>query len=106
MINKTKAIMVWNQYVDEANGATDEFNNGDVGDFFDGDDEVEPPPHQMSLEEWTDWFSRDLMNMWMSLRQYTTDASISSYVMNYASYSDFVEFCYNMSHGYANSMPS
>lgn len=98
--------MVWNQYVDDANATVDEFNNGNVGDFFDGDQEDEPPPTQMSLDEWICWFSRDLMNMWMSLRQYREDASVSSYIMPYATYSDFCEFCYQMSDGTANSYPS
>jgi len=98
--------MVWNQYVDEANGPTEEFNDGNVGDFFDGDDEVVPPPSRMSIEEWEEWFSRDLMNMWMSLRQYREDASVSNYIMNDASYTAFVEFAYQFSHGYANSFPS
>ena len=98
--------MVWNQYVDEANGPIDEFNDGNVGDFFDGDEEVEPPPSRMSIENWEEWFSRDLMNMWMSLRQYREDANVSNYIMNGCSYSEFVEFCYAFSHGYANSYPS
>jgi hypothetical protein len=98
--------MVWNQYVDEANVTADEFDNGIGRDFFDGDYEDEPPPSPMSLDDWTCWYSRDLMNMWMSLRQYREDASISNFVMPYASYSDFVEFCYYHSDGHANSYPS
>ncbi len=46
------------------------------------------------------------MNMWMSLRTYTRDASINSYVMTEATYDDFCTFLYNFSHGYPNSCPS
>jgi len=92
--------MVWNQYVDEANGHADEY------ECLDGEEEVEPPPSRMSIHDWETWFSRDLMNMWMSLRQYREDAGVSNFIMKDATYSDFIEFCYHFSHGYANSRPS
>jgi hypothetical protein len=44
--------------------------------------------------------------MWMSLRTYVRDASVSSYVMSEASYSDFVEFLYTHSSGFPNGCPS
>ena len=94
--------MVWSQYVEDANAPAEEC----VGDYFDGDQEIEFPPCKMDIDDWTTWFSNDLMKMWMSLRQYREDASISNYIMPYATYSDFCDFCYQMSHGYLNSHPS
>ncbi len=46
------------------------------------------------------------MNMWMSLRTYAKDASISSHVMNNATYTDFLQFLYHYSSGFPNACPS
>ncbi len=98
--------MVWSHYVDEANEASEEFvKNGD--DFFDDPDEDEyAPPVIMNIEDWETWYSRDLMNMWFSLRSYTDDAGVSNFLMPFATYSKFVEFCYGNSDGMRNSYPS
>ena len=99
--------MVWQQYVDDANEPVNEFlNGGDEEGYFDGDQEEWLPPTRMHIEDWVTWYSSDLMNMWMSLRQYTSDASISSYILPDASYNDFCSFCYKYSDGTRNSHPS
>ena len=98
--------MVWQQYVDDANEPANEFYNGDDGDYFDGDQEEMLPPTRMHIEDWVAWYSSDLMNMWMSLRQYTSDSSISSYILSDAGYNDFCSFCYQYSDGTRNSYPS
>ena len=97
--------MVWSHYVDEANEAADEFvKNGD--DFFNEEYEEYAPPVIMNIEDWEVWYSRDLMNMWFSLKSYVQDAGVSSFVMPFATYSKFVEFCYANSDGMRNSYPS
>jgi hypothetical protein len=100
--------MVWQQYVDDANEPENEFYNGggDDCDFFDGDQEEELPPTRMHIEDWITWYSGDLMNMWMSLRQYLSDASISSFILPSATFHEFCEFCYRYSDGTRNSYPS
>ena len=92
--------MVWSEYV--------EYTNDHHYDEMDYDDEQEDvlPPSPMEIEDWTTWYSGDLMNMWFSLKQYRDDVGISNYVMTYASYTDFCEFCYNKSDGTRNSYPS
>ena len=49
------------------------------------DDGLEP-------EDWNDWNSEHLLNMWMSLRQYLDDNHASSSLLNNASFHDFAEF--------------
>jgi hypothetical protein len=66
----------------------------------------EGQPVIMNIEDWEVWYSRDLMNMWFSLRSYTSDAGVSNFVMPFATYSKFVEFCYANSDGMRNSYPS
>jgi hypothetical protein len=96
--------MTWSQYADEAHLLPTENTTEDVD--VDIDDYYDPHPDRMEYEYWVDWYSRDLMNMWMSLRTYTRDASISSYVMTEATYDDFCTFMYNFSHGYPSPFPS
>jgi hypothetical protein len=96
--------MVWSHYLEEANEAADEsVKYGD--DFFEETEEY-APPIIMNIEDWETWYSRDLMNMWFSLRSYTDDAGVSNFVMPFATYNKFVEFCYANSDGTRNSYPS
>jgi hypothetical protein len=46
----------------------------------------------LAPEDWHDWNSEHLLNMWMSLRQYLSDNHASSSLMNNASFHDFAEF--------------
>jgi hypothetical protein len=92
--------MVWNQYTDEVHDAEIYENEVLVDDYQDYH------PEQMNQEDWEAWFSRDLMNMWMSLYEYGRHSGTSSFILSGASYSDFCTFCYNFSHGYPSSLPS
>ena len=96
--------MVWKQYTDEAHLLPTENTTEDMN--MDIDDYEDRHPEPMDIEYWTDWYSRDLQNMWSSLRTYTRDANINSHVMTHATYSDFIEFLYSFSSGFPNSCPS
>jgi hypothetical protein len=92
--------MVWSEYVEYTN----DYHHGEMD--YDSEQEEVLPPSPMDLEDWITWYSRDLMNMWFSLKQYREDSGISNYVMNFSTYSDFCEYCYKMSDGTRNSYPS
>ena len=97
--------MVWSHYVEEANEAAEEFVRGGENYFDEGDEEC-APPIIMNVEDWEVWYSRDLMNMWFSMKTYLDDSGVSNFIIPFASYSKFVEFCYNNSDGMRNSYPS
>jgi hypothetical protein len=46
----------------------------------------------LSPTDWHDWHSEDVLNMWMSLRQYLEDNHLNSTLMNKASFHNFAEF--------------
>ena len=94
--------MVWSHYLEETSNSVEEYNDEYSGPEI----EMEYPPLIMNIEDWTEWYSRDLMNMWFSLVQYTQDTGISNYVLPFASYTKFCEFCYANSDGSRNSYPS
>ena len=56
-----------------------------------GNDEI------MSISDWETYYSEDLYNMWSSLRSYIDTTGARAYCMEYSTYTDFVEWCYNMS---------
>ena len=85
--------MVWQEYV--AHTTTHGEN-----DYSDEEDDYEPHG-KLTVDEWTTWYSEDLMNMWMSLTQYREDSGRKHAIMKNASYTDFCEFCYHSSHGFA-----
>jgi hypothetical protein len=93
--------MVWTEYVEETNDPREEY----YGDY-ESDHEDDNVPHNLGHEDWVEWYSRDLLNMWFSLCQYREDASVSNFILNFATYSDFCEFCYRYSSGTRNSYPS
>ena len=73
-----------NEYRDDAlNGADD------VDDTY---DEQEDHELVLSPTDWHDWHSEDVLNMWMSLRQYLADNHLNSTLMNKASFHNFAEF--------------
>jgi len=73
-----------NEYRDDAlNGADD------VDDTY---DEQEDHELVLSPQDWHDWHSEDVLNMWMSLRQYLEDNHLNSTLMNKASFHNFAEF--------------
>lgn len=66
--------------------------------LFDGDDLDEQYDEQedheivLSPQDWHDWHSEDVLNMWMSLRQYLEDNHLNSTLLNRASFHNFAEF--------------
>jgi hypothetical protein len=76
------------------------FNNEYRDDaLFDADaaydetyDEQEDHELELNPSEWHDWHSEDVLNMWMSLRQYLEDNHMSSTLLNKATFHNFAEF--------------
>jgi hypothetical protein len=54
----------------------------------------EQEDHELLLSpaDWHDWHSENVLNMWMSIRQYLEDNHLNSTLMNNASFHDFAEF--------------
>jgi len=73
-----------NEYSDNAL-----FNGDDVDEAY---DEQEDHEIMLSPTDWHDWHSEDVLNMWMSLRQYLEDNHLNSTLMKDASFHDFAEF--------------
>ena len=82
--------MVWNEYI----------NNETVWEDAHSDDEQDTPLTRLTCDEWTTWYSEDLLNMWFSIKQYREDSGQQNQIMECASYTDFCEFCYRFSNGY------
>jgi len=55
-------------------------------------DEQEDRELVLGPTDWHDWHSEDVLNMWMSLRQYLEDNHLTGTLMNKASFHDFAEF--------------
>ena len=83
-----------NEHVKDAQyTATDSHHHG-----FDSDDEIIYGVDEiMSISDWETYYSEDLYNMWSSLRSYTDVTGARAYCMEFATYTDFVEWCYSMS---------
>jgi hypothetical protein len=84
--------MVWSEYVEHTNGEND-YSDDENDDFV--------PPKRLTIDDWTTWYSEDLLNMWFSLVQYREDSGRKHDIMKNATYTDFCEFCYHFSHGFA-----
>ncbi len=84
--------MVWNEYREQAN--TEEAIGSE-------DDDHNIPEYELSYEEWCDWFSDELLNMWFQLNTCRKDLGIDSTVMKYADFPKFCEFCYKNSRRFA-----
>ena len=59
-------------------------------------------------ENWTDWYSSDLWNMWRLIEDYSRANGISANVLRYANFTDFCEWCHSMSDqacGHATNYP-
>ena len=85
--------MVWSQYVDDVVSTENDI------DIDEENDEV--PTHELTYEEWCDWFSEDLLNMWFQLRSFRQEVGVNSTLLNYAEFSDFCEFVFRFSRRYA-----
>ena len=85
--------MVWSEYVEHTNGEND---------YSDDENDDSIPPKRLTVDDWTTWYSEDLLNMWFSLVQYREDSGQKYDIMKNATYTDFCEFCYHFSHGFAS----
>jgi hypothetical protein len=73
-----------NEYRDDAL-----FGGNDMDETY---DEQEDRELVLGPQDWHDWHSEDVLNMWMSLRQYLEDNNLNSTLMNKASFHNFAEF--------------
>lgn len=64
------------------------------------DDEIYRPDEVMNVEDWTSYYSDDIYNMWSHLREYISHTGCGAYMMQYADYTTFAEYCYSMSYGH------
>ena len=70
-------------------------------------DEMPQPPSasslvvvkgSLSLEDWIEWHSADLMNMWSGIVAYIEDVCLMrDMLLPYSDYYDFCEYCYENS---------
>jgi hypothetical protein len=51
----------------------------------------------MTLCDWEAYYERDLFNMWERIKGYTSETGAGNYMLNFASYTEFAEFCYKYS---------
>ncbi len=65
-------------------------------DYSDDEEEQEHVP--LDIQNWMDYYSNDLLNMWMGLRTYRQDTYLSHALMSDATFNDFCEFVYRFSH--------
>lgn len=85
--------MVNNEYIDTAENF---FNDDELSS--DDEEEIERfYTQKMQYEEWCDWHSEHLLNMWMSLRSYNEMNYDPVHLSNRLQYSDFCEFVYKKS---------
>ena len=58
--------------------------------FDEMDEQEDDTP--LSPEDWHDWNSEHVLNMWMSLQQYMEDNHLKSSFLTTAQFHDFAEF--------------
>lgn len=92
--------MVWSQYVDETRLASDNEDDSEE------DELIIPRNKPMDVDTWISWYYNDLMNMWMSMRNYREDTSCSQFVLDKCDFEDFCQFCYDFSCRFPNSTES
>ena len=81
--------------------STDFVDENAYNDYSDDDEYEEPQP--LDIQNWMDWYSNDLLNMWMGLRTYREDTYLTSSLMGEATFNDFCEFVYRFSHGFQSN---
>lgn len=72
------------------------YSQYDQGNLSD-DDVAYGADEDMTLHDWEAYYERDLFNMWNNIKGYTMQTGSANYMMNFALYTDFVEFCYKYS---------
>lgn len=51
----------------------------------------------LHVEDWSVYYSDELLNMWLNMRQYLQNTGLSTRILRNAELSDFIEFCYMFS---------
>ncbi len=65
---------------------------------YDSDDEfLYNLSETMPISDWETYYSEDLYNMWSSIRSYGQETGAATYCMEFADYTNFVEYCYEHS---------
>ena len=88
--------MVWSGYMDETNYTAAEYNSDDEQQPHD-DDLIVPRNRPMEYHDWVTWHHEHLMNMWMSIKQYTQDSATGFRLFDQMNWNDFCEFSYQFS---------
>jgi hypothetical protein len=48
----------------------------------------------MTFVDWEAYYERDIFTMWERIKGYTSETGAGNYMLNFASYTEFAEFCY------------
>lgn len=59
-------------------------------DAYDDDNQDDGTLEPLDPESWQDWYSEDLLNMWMSIRQYKEER----YICDRATFNSFCRWAY------------
>ena len=97
--------MVWSHYLQETTN-NQEDNNNNPENTSDDDERSVPRNRPLDFDMWMTWYSTDILNMWMSLKAYREDTSITNYILDDCEYHEFCEFCYEFSSKFASMYPS
>lgn len=82
-----------NEHVKDA-----QYASKDNQQTYDSDDEFAyGAQEEMSIQDWEAYYSEDLYNMWRALRSYGETTGARAYCMEFANYTNFVEYCYQHS---------
>ena len=65
---------------------------------YDSDDEfLYGLSETMPINDWETYYSEDLYNMWSAIKSYGDQTGARVYCMEFADYTNFVEYCYAQS---------
>jgi hypothetical protein len=57
-----------------------------------------PSSCELTLQDWVEWHSTDLLNMWRGIVVYLEDTCLTrDIILPYSDYHDFCEYCYHRS---------
>jgi len=85
----------FHQYVMFADQAQDNPDSSDDDDM--DENHWGPWRRPVGEENWIDWHSSDLWNMWSLVHDYSQSTGITANVLQFANFTDFCEWCYDMS---------
>ena len=94
--------MVWSQYTEEAN-----LINRDTHQISEEDGDLSNFSNvELNFEDWTQWYSVDIQNMWASVQTYVRDTCLHNHLMVDMDYADFCKMCYEFSSKYPSKNSS